>query len=396
VSDTRTDVAFVVQRYGPDVTGGSETLARAVAERLADVHRVTVFTTCARDYVTWRNELPEGLEEREGVLVRRFPVEEERDLEAFNAFSETLYDRPHSAGDEAEWLRRQGPFVPRLVEALGQEARHFTAVVFFTYLYYPTCRGLEVAPRRSVLVPTAHDEPPLRLGLYRRLFALPRAFVFLTPAEERLVRGRFELGDKPSKVAGMGVDVPASPDVAGFRTRHAISGRYVLYAGRIDAGKGCAEMLAFFERYRQHHAGGTPADLVLIGRMALPELTRPGVRYLGYLSEEEKAAAIAGADAVLCPSPYESLSIVLLEAMAVGVPGLVNARSEVLEDHCLRSNAGLFYGDAEEFVEALRLLVGRPTLREALGANGRRYVRDNYRWEVVLERWRAVLASVAG
>jgi glycosyltransferase involved in cell wall biosynthesis len=393
VTDDRPEIAFVVQRYGPDVTGGSETLARAVAERLGFAYRITVFTTCARDYVTWRSELPEGQEELNGITIRRFPVEEERDLGAFNAFSETLYDRPHTAEDEEEWLRRQGPFVPRLIEALDREAARFAAVVFFTYLYYPTCRGLEVAGERSVLVPTAHDEPPLRFRLYRNVFALPRAFVFLTPAEERLVRGRFDLGRRPAQVAGMGVDVPSSPDVAGFRARHGLPGDYVLYAGRIDAGKGCAEMLSFFELLRQRSP--SPVDLVLIGRMALPDLDQTGVRYLGYLPEEEKGAAIAGARAVVCPSPYESLSIVLLEGMALGVPGLVNARSEVLKDHCLRSNGGLFYEDADEFVEALDLLVSEPRLRDTLGANGSVYVRDNYRWDVVLDRWREVLGSVA-
>jgi glycosyltransferase involved in cell wall biosynthesis len=385
-------VAFVVQRYGPEITGGSETLARTVAERLCSAYRITVFTTCARDYVTWRNELPEGREVREGVTVWRFRVEEERDLDAFNAFSDTLYDEPHTAEDEEEWLRRQGPFVPRLVDALGREADRFAAVVFFTYLYYPTCRGLEVVPKRSILVPTAHDEPPLRLGLYRDVFALPRAFVFLTPAEERLVRGRFDLGARPARVAGMGVDVPTGPDVAGFRARHGLAGDYILYAGRIDAGKGCAEMLAYFERYRQRSPA--PVDLVLIGRMALPELDQAGVRYLGYLSEEDKGAAMAGARVVVCPSPYESLSIVLLEGMALGAPGLVNARSEVLKDHCLRSNGALFYEDADEFVEALDLLAGGKALRDRLGANGRSYIENNYRWEVVIERWKEVLAEV--
>jgi glycosyltransferase involved in cell wall biosynthesis len=394
VSDERPEVAFVVQRYGPEVTGGSETLAREVAERLASTHRVSVFTTCARDYVTWRNELPEGQEEQAGVVVRRFRVEEERDLEAFNTFSESLYDQPHTAADEEEWLRRQGPYVPRLIDALEEEKARFSAVAFFTYLYYPTCRGLQVAPERSVLVSTAHDEPPLRFGLYREVFARPRAFVFLTPAEERLVRGRFDLGARKTIVAGMGVDVPPAPDVAGFRSRHRLGRPYVLYAGRIDAGKGCAEMLEFFERFRQGSRGGEGVELALIGRMALPELHQPAVRYLGYLSEEDKAAALAGARVVVCPSPYESLSIVLLEAMALGVPGLVNARSEVLKDHCLASNAGLFYEDGDEFGAALDLLLGDAALREALGANGLAYVRDGYSWEAVLERWRAALSLV--
>jgi glycosyltransferase involved in cell wall biosynthesis len=393
VSDARPEVAFVVQRYGRGVTGGSETLARALAERLAPGLRVTVFTTCARDYVTWRNEDPEGREEDAGIVVRRFAVEEERDLDAFNAFAETLYDRPHSEEDEREWLRRQGPCVPRLVDTLREEKDRFSAVVFFTYLYYPTYWGLRAAPERAVLVPTAHDEPPLRLALFRDVFALPRAFAFLTAAEERLVRRRFAIGDRPAAVLGMGVDVPPPPDVEGFRARHRLAGPYFLYAGRIDAGKGCAEMLAFYERFRAGR--GEPPALVLVGRMALPELRQAGVRYLGYVSEEDKAAAMAGARAVLCPSPYESLSIVLLEAMAVGTPGLVSVRSEVLEDHARRSNAALYYADVDEFVEALDLLARDDALRDALGANGRAYVASEYRWDAVLERWRRLLATVS-
>jgi len=393
VTAPRPEVAFVVQRYGPDVTGGSETLAREVATRLVSTHRVSVFTTCARDYVTWRNEWPEGEAEESGVVVRRFRVEEERDLEAFNAFSDTLYDRPHSIDDEHDWLRRQGPFAPGLVEALAREGGRFSAVVFFTYLYYPTYWGLKAVPGRRVLVPTTHDEPPLRFDVYRDVFGLPEAFAFLTPAEERLVRARFPIGERPAVVAGMGVDVPPSPDVAGLRERHGLAGRYVLYAGRIDAGKGCAEMLAHFERFRSVHGTGT--EMILIGRMALPGLDQPGVRYLGYLSEEEKAAALAGAEVVVCPSPYESLSIVLLEGMALGTPGLVNAGSEVLKDHCLLSNAGLFYADGDEFGAALELLLRDGRLRAAMGENGRAYVRDEYRWDVVMQRWRDLLANVA-
>jgi glycosyltransferase involved in cell wall biosynthesis len=190
----------------------------------------------------------------------------------------------------------------------------------------------------------------------------------------------------------MGVDVPAPPDVAGFRARHQLEGPYVLYAGRIDAGKGCAEMLAHHARYQRERKGA--AHLVLIGRLALPELKQAGVRYLGFLPEPDKAAAMAGARAVVCPSPYESLSIVLLEGLALGTPGLVNARSAVLKEHCLRSNGGLFYQDGDEFVEALDLLVREAPLREALGSSGRAYVRDHYRWDVILDRWRRLLDAV--
>jgi glycosyltransferase involved in cell wall biosynthesis len=391
---SRTSVAFVVQRYGADVTGGSEALARAVAERLLPFHEVAVFTTCARDYVTWRNELPAGEHEESGVRVLRFPVEEERDLTAFNAFAEPLYARPRTHDEEIEFLRRQGPFAPGLVEGLRAEKDRFAAVVFFTYLYYPTYWGLRAAPERSVLVPTTHDEPPLAFGIYREVFALPRAFAFLTPAEQELVRARFGTGSRPAAVAGMGVEPPEPGDIAAFRSRHGLSGPYALYAGRIDAGKGCAAMLAHHERYRREKKG--TAELVLIGRLAMPEPRQEGVRWLGFLPEEEKATAMAGALAAVCPSPYESLSIVLLEALALGTPGLANAGSAVLKEHCLRSNAGLFYEDGAEYAEALDLLVRQEALRAALGANGRRYVDAEYRWSVVLDRWRGLLAAVGG
>jgi glycosyltransferase involved in cell wall biosynthesis len=390
---SRRPVGFVVQRYGPDVTGGSEALARAVAERLSPFHEVTVFTTCARDYVTWRNELAAGESEESGVRVRRFPVEEERDLAAFNAFAEPLYARARTHEEEIEFLRRQGPVVPALVDALRAEKDRLAAVVFFTYLYYPTYWGLRAAPERSVLVPTAHDEPPLAFSIYREVFERPRAFAFLTPAEQELVRSRFGTGGRPTAVAGMGVEPALPGDLVAFRARHGLAGAYALYAGRIDAGKGCAVMLEHHERYRRGRKGA--ADLVLLGRLAMPEPRQEGVRHLGFLSEEEKATAMAGAVAVVCPSPYESLSIVLLEGLSLGVPGLVNAGSAVLKEHCLRSNAGLFYADADEYAEALDLLVREPALRDTLGANGRRYVDAEYRWSVVLDRWRALLAAVA-
>lgn len=394
MSHARAQVAFVVQRYGPDVTGGSEALARAVAERLARELHVTVLTTCARDYVTWRNELPEGTTRLNDVEVVRFRCDEERDLASFNTFSDSLYATPHGEDEELQWLRRQGPYVPRLVEHLAAHADRYAAVLFFTYLYFPTYWGLKAAPGRAVLVPTAHDEPALRFAIYRSVFETPRASLFCSAPERELVRARFRLRDGPALVAGIGIETPPAPDVEGFKIRHDVAGPYLLYAGRIDAGKGCDELLAHYERYRRDCRGAP--ELLLIGRLAMPEPRIPGVRYLGYLPEAEKFAAMAGARAVLCPSPYESLSIVLLEALSLGTPVLASARSSVLEDHCRRSNAGLAYGGGDEFVEALDLLVNEPALRRALGERGRLYVAENYRWDVVLQKYKAAIAAVSG
>ena len=176
-----------------------------------------------------------------------------------------------------------------------------------------------------------------------------------------------------------------------FRRRHRLYGPVALYGGRIDPGKGCEELIQYFSEYVKE---GGDATLVLMGvkLMSLPE--EPFINFAGLLSDRERLQALEAATVVVCPSPYESLSLLALEAMSVGTPVLVNARSAVLVEHCVRSNAGLYYADRDEFVECLKLLVGDERLRAALGRNGRDYVRRQYRWDVVLGKYERLFAKI--
>ena len=108
-------VAVVVQRYGADISGGAELHARYIAERLARHADVEVLTTCARDYLTWRNELPRGEEQIHDVRVRRFPVSRVRDANQFGRRSRKVFERTHSIADELRWLDSQGPSSRQLV-----------------------------------------------------------------------------------------------------------------------------------------------------------------------------------------------------------------------------------------------------------------------------------------
>jgi glycosyltransferase involved in cell wall biosynthesis len=427
-------IAFVIQRYGAEVLGGSEHLCRLVAERLSASHDVEVLTSCARDYITWKNEYPEGADRIRGVIVRRFATTETRDIDAFNAYSEWIYDNPHSRADEMEWLKQQGPWTPGLLEHLRRHHQQYDVLIFFTYLYAPTVLGLEVAPQRSILVSTAHDEPAIRLEIFKDVFRTPAALCYLTESERRFVEMQFP--DRPllEEVVGVGVDLPqqqpyprmpavpdedqslatpplgandaaASPEEemprdfpshllargAVFRRRHRLYGPIVLYGGRIDPGKGCEELIQYFSEYVKE---GGDATLALMGvkLMSLPE--EPFVRFAGLLSDRERLQALEAATVVVCPSPYESLSLLALEALSVGTPILVNARSAVLVEHCVRSNGGLYYADRDEFVEALKLLIGDERLRQSLGRNGRDYVRKNYRWDVVLGKYERLFAKI--
>lgn len=382
-------VAFVVQRYGRGIDGGSETLCREVAERLAAEDDVEVWTTTASDYLTWRNDLPAGEHEAGGVRVRRFPVASRRRVRAFGRLSERLYRTPHTLEDEIDWMIRQGPRVPELLDELRRERERFDAVVFFTYLYYTTWFGLPLVAERSVLVPTLHDEPPARFELFRGTFHLPRALVWNTPEERSLARRLFGIPEE-GEVAGIGVSVPTAP-AGGFRERRGL-GEYVLYLGRIDVWKGIPELL---ERFADYRAAGAPdLTLVLAGKphMKLPRL--PGVEVTGWLDETEKQAALAEASVTIMPSTFESLSVVALESWAVSTPVLAAARGEAVAGQCRRSGGGLVYDDAASFADALDRLRG-PEGRER-GAAGRAFVERECSWERVLGVYRRAIRRAAG
>ena len=423
-------VAFIVQRYGSEILGGSEYHCRLMAEHLSGAHTVEVLTTCAREYITWENAYPEGEDRVRGVTVRRFANAETRDLEAFNAYSDWIFANPHSAADEQNWLRQQGPWCPALIEYLERAHGSYDALIFFTYLYAPTVLGLQVDPQRSILVPTAHDEPAIRLDLYKQVFSLPAAIAYNTTMERGFLRQRFGIDAKLEEVVGCGVDLPpgmalslpidpnltspiddpstiqsAEPypnrrdDVvpaargAVFRRRHRLFGPFALYGGRIDPGKGCEELIEYFGTYADEQGDAT---LALMGAKLMPLPDEPYIRFAGMLPEIERLEALEAASVVTVPSPYESLSLLALESFAVGTPILANARSDVLTDHCQRSNAGLYYENREEFVECLKLLMGDTELRTQMGRNGQDYVRRNYSWSVILDKYETMINGVAG
>jgi glycosyltransferase involved in cell wall biosynthesis len=128
--------------------------------------------------------------------------------------------------------------------------------------------------------------------------------------------------------------------------------------------------------------------------ITIPE--EPFIRFAGLLPEQERLEALEAATVVAVPSAFESLSLLALEAFAVGTPILANARSDVLTDHCQRSNAGLYYADRDEFVECLKLLVRNRELRQAMGRNGQAYVREHYRWDVILGKYERLIGALRG
>lgn len=390
----RPSVLVVVQRYG-DVSGGAEAHARELVAHLRPHADLQVATTTAADYWTWAPAYTAGQDAVDGVAVHRFPVERGRARD-FRLHEHRAFAPAHPLSAEDAFIQAQGPVVPELLEHLRRHGRDFDAVLFFTYIYYPTAYGLPLVPERAILVPTAHDEPALRLSAYRRLFHAPRALAFNTAEERGLVHRTFRNERIPNDIVGVGVDVPADRDGARFRARFGIEGPYLLYLGRIVESKGCGTLFDHFRRW-QDGPGATRATLVLAGRGApeMPVPDDPRIRHVGGLSEAQKFDALAGASALVMPSRLESLSMVTLEAWASGRPVIVDARSPVLAAMAARAGGGLAYRSWREFAEIADLLASDGALAARIGRSGERFVATTYTWPLVVEKYRDLFAEVA-
>ena len=373
-------LAVVVQRYGLEINGGAELHARYIAERLARHAEVEVLTTCARDYVTWRNEYAPGAESLNGLTVRRFPVARERDPHEFGDHSRRVFEQRHSLADELRWLSSQGPTSPALLAHLAANQASYDYCLFFSYRYYHAYHGIRAVAHRALLVPTAERDATVGLSLFGPTFRGVRAIFYNSFEERALIQDVSGNRAVPGVVVGVGSEVPAEASAARFRARTGITGPFALYVGRIDPNKGCADL---FSHFRGYVAEGGRLDLVLAGSTRMPVPDDPRIRHLGFVSDEEKYDALAAAHLLIMPSPYESLSMVTLEAWAMGRPVLVNGACDVLRGQAVRSKAGLYYTSYEEFAETLRLLEANARLCADLGANGRRYFDRHYTWPVI-------------
>jgi glycosyltransferase involved in cell wall biosynthesis len=378
-------LAIVVQRYGADINGGAELHARYIAERLAKQAEVEVLTTCAKDdYISWRDEYPAGEQTVNGLRVRRFSVSKPRDPNEFGRRSHHVFEQEHSIADELRWLDSEGPTSPSLIRHITRVRDDFDFFIFFSYRYYHAWHGIHAVPGKAVLVPTAERDPAIGLSIFAPVLCGVRALMFNSPEERALLQG-IAGQDLPGVVVGVGSEIPERTQPWRLKKKANIRRPYAIYIGRIDENKGCRELFSYFERYASMYPNGL--DLLLVGSAVLPVPKHPRIRHLGFLSDEDKFDALAGADLLIMPSAYESLSMVALEAWALGKPVLANARCDVLHGQCVRSNGGLYYENFEEFAEALFTLEASGPIGAILGRNGREYFRRHYTWPVIERKY---------
>lgn len=387
-------IAIINQRYGLEVNGGSEYYTRLIVERLKKYYDVEILTTTALNYDTWDNYYAEGISDIHGIKVRRFSVKRPRHRIRFGLTRRVkkYFGWLGNCVDKL-WVNEQGPYAPDLIQYIEEHANEYDKFIFVTYLYYSTVMGIAKVMDKAILIPTAHDEPYIYYDIYKDMFQKASGIVYLTEEEKIFVQETFRNKDIPSTVAAVGIDIPDTlrdsesrkEEILRFREKYHIDGEYIIYAGRVDTSKCCDEMLEFYQKYMEEHT--CELQLVIMGKSMLTIPQKHGIHYVGFVSDEDKMAGIAGAKYLWLPSQFESLSIALLEGLALGVPGLVNGKCEVLKGHAVRSKAAYYYSGWDEFEQCMNQMCKcSEDEYQKMSSNAEQYVAENYCWEIIEKR----------
>ena len=385
-------IAIINQRYGLEVNGGSELYSRQIAEKLIAKYDVEVLTSCAVEYVKWSNYYKEGVEQINGVTVRRFKTLHEREPKVFSALDSMMLSNPHIEEEISEqWIEHMGPYCPELVEYVDKHQDEYEAIIVVTYLYYTAVKSIVRIKNKAIFIPTAHQEPFIHFDMYKKVFGAADAYVFLTDEEKDLVHSIFHNEDVPYEVMGVGVEVPEVVDSERFKKKYNLD-NYLIYVGRIDEGKDCPRLFKYFLEYKRRVKNDL--KLVLMGKAVCDIPKSPDIISLGFVSEEDKFDGIKGAKALILPSKFESLSISVLEAMTLSVPVIVNGICDVLKGHCVKSNGGLYYKNYFEFEGCINYMMEHPEEYAIMCKNARKYVEDYFQWDDIMKKFDRIIERV--
>jgi len=383
-------IAIVVPRYGEQILGGAESQARGFAE--AAVQRgweVEVWTTCARSHYTWENFYPAGVEQGNGVLIRRFPVEvwnRDRWAELEIQLAQKGWLSPAEAYD---WLE-SGPHSPALYAYIKHNSSNYDAIIALPYLMHLVHYAAWSAENRVILWPCLHDEPYAYLEPVRLLMESVWGVMFYSPEEAELALHHLRIRLSRYAILGAGIRLGLKANTNPPDKR---LGNYILYAGRLEEGKNILLLYEYVQHYFEEKSG---VRLVVIGDGPIRPPRHPAFIYLGFVPEERKAALYSGALALCQPSLRESFSMTIMESWLAGRPVLVHEDCPVTRGHVQRSKGGLWFRAYEDFAGALDWLQAHPELAARMGENGRRYVLSNYTWDVILNRFEKILRDWQG
>lgn len=390
-------ILFITPRFLQNASGGAEKLAFDYVSILSESHDVTVCTTAAKNYVTWKNEFKTGITENDSYKIIRFPVTKKRNIYHMNE----ILDRCLKDGDSVSlenqmlFLKEQGPYCPEIIEYVTKEQSSFDLIILIGYLYYPVVMSIPLLKVPFVIVPTFHDEPPFRLPIYKQTYKSEYIYSFNAPEELQVFESITKQRANRYFLIGTYVDDPFSST----ELQEPLSPKQTfqfLTIGRIEPAKGYPELFLDYLDWKRSR-NRSEVTLKCLGSIFSMDVSKEQeIQFSGFVSEEEKLAEIQKSYLLFNPSAYESFSISIMEAWLQEKPVLVNGRSSVMKGHCLRSQGGLYYSDKISFQRMLDYLLENPTIAYQLGKNGRKYVISNFSRDVVRKKLNQMVSMLLG
>lgn len=414
MSSMKKKIAFTAFRYGEGIFGGTEIHCRMLAERLKPYYEVEVLTSTLRHPTVSEEDFPAGERLENGILVRRFRAEPDREhtnerrreaskarrlrylLDQWRLLTPLAALHPlWTLNEEAErrFFATHEEYAPTLADFIREHKEEYAAILPVGFNFTSTLTAALEAPERCILIPTAHPVRSLYFSLFTRVFTRVRHIAFNTPAEQRLCRRVFGPALAPNSIVGCSIEKAAPVQWEEVKTRYELPDDYLLYVGRMHPQK-IGSLIPDFLRYKQQYGG--EIRLVLVGPADADsgKIDRSEIIVTGSVSDEEKLAIIRHATLMVNPSLVESLSLLLLEALDNGIPMLVNGRCEVMKDHCKFSGAALWYDNGRDFRKKLHRILSDPALRQSMAERGPRYVRENYGWELIIGKLRRLIENL--
>ena len=390
-------IGFVIPWYGEDIPGGAEMELREVATHLQRAGMdVEILTTCVREFsADWNeNYYSAGTAVVEDIAVRRFPVRR-RDTAAFDRVNRRLMEGQHLSLQEEKTFVEEMVNSPQLYEYLKDASNDYALYVFIPYMFGTTYYGMQACPEKSVLIPCFHDEAYLYLRLFRQAYIQARGIIYNAMPEMELANKVYDFTTTEQICMGIGMDTNICADADAFRKAYRIQKPFLLYAGRKDAGKNVHTLLRYFAEYKQRH-GDSDLQLVLIGggSIEIPASVRDDVYDLGFVSRQDKYDAMAAAELLCQPSHNESFSLGIMESWLCGRPVLVHSQCAVTRDFARRANGGLYFRNYFEFEGCVQYILTHPEQARTMGQNGGAFVRENFDWDVIVEKYRAFFAKL--
>lgn len=382
-------IAFVTPWYGEAIPGGAEMELRELSKHLqASGVEVEILTTCVKDFNSdWsKNFHKEGCEKEGGVWVRRFQVRK-RNEKNFHVVNGKLMNNLSVTREEEQVFMEEMINSPRLYQYISENKEHYGLYVYIPYMFGTTYYGVAACPEKSVLIPCFHDESYLYFELFKELFPRVRGVVYNAQPEYELANSVYSLEHSEQMVAGIGMETDIVACENRFRKKYNIDEPYILYAGRKDVGKNIYTLINYYAEYKKRM--NTTLKLVLIGGgyVEIPEELQDEILDLGFVDKQDKYDACAGAVLLCQPSVHESFSYVIMESWLCGRPVLVHEKCAVTKYFACESKGGLYFDNYFEFEGCLNYIIENPDIARTMGKNGKKYVKENFAWNVVLKKY---------